>query len=105
MGAWLKRLDEATRARYDEVVDIYGWLGAFAATLDPERDEDLRTDLFYVDSMVAGWIAPGQFEKAQVPGPVLEAIAAAESNGASRSTPTRDDLRRRLERLRELASS
>ena len=98
-------MDEATRARYDEVVDIYGWLGAFTATLDPERDEHLQADLFYIDSMVAGWIAPGQFEKAQVPGHVVEAIAAAESNLAPHSRPARDELWRRLERLRELAST
>ena len=67
-------MNEAARARYDEVVEIYGWLGAFTPTLDPERDEDLQADLFYVDSVVAGWIAPGQFEKAQVPGPVLEYV-------------------------------
>lgn len=103
MGGWRQRMDEAARARYDEVVDIYGWLGAFTATLDPERDEDLQADLFYVDSMVAGWTAPGQFEKAQVPGPRLEAIAAAESNRAPHSTPSQDELWRRLERLRELA--
>ena len=105
MGGWLRRMNEAARARYDEVVEIYGWLGAFTATLDPERGEDLRADLFYVDSVVAGWTAPGQFEKAQVPGPVLEAIAAAESNRASHSSRTPDELWRRLERLRELAST
>ena len=106
MGSWLRRMDEATRARYDEVVDIYGWLGAFTATLDPERDEDLQADLFYIDSMVAGWIAPSQFENAKVPGTVLEAIAAAQSNRrASRSTPAPEELWRRLQRLQALAST
>ena len=105
MGGWPQRMVEAARARYDEVVDIYGWVGAFTAALDPDRDEDLQADLFYVESMVAGWIAPGQFEKAQVRGPVPEAIAAAESNRASHSSRTPDELWRRLERLRELAST
>ena len=55
MAGW--RRDRAVRARYDEVVDIYGWLGDFTDTIDPDRDEDLLMDLFYVDSMVAGWIS------------------------------------------------
>lgn len=98
-------MDEAVRKRYDEVVDIWGWLGEFTATLDPDSDEDLQADLFYIDSMVAGWLSQGQFEKVHVPDLVLEAIAAAESNRAAHSTPAPEELWRRLQRLRELAST
>ncbi len=47
-------MDKAIRARYDEVIEIYGWLGDFTVRLDPDRNEDLQADLFYIDSMVAG---------------------------------------------------
>ena len=98
-------MDKVIRARYDEVIDIYGWLGDFTARLDPDRDEDLQADLFYIDSTLAGWISEGQFENPRVPKLVLDAIAAAEANRASHSTPPPDELWRRLQRLRELASS
>ena len=101
MAGW--RRDRAVRARYDEVVDIYGWLGDFTDTLDPDRDEDLLMDLFYGDSMVAGWISRGQFEKPGVLEFVVKAIAQADSNRAAHSTPPPDELWRRLQRLRELA--
>lgn len=101
MAGW--RRDRAVRARYDEVVDIYGWLGDFTDTLDPDRDEDLLTDLFYVDSMVAGWISRGQFEKPGVREFVVKAIAQEDSNRAAHSTPPPDELWPRLQRLRELA--
>lgn len=90
MAGW--RRDRAVRARYDEVVDIYKWLGDFTDTLDPDRDEDLLTDLFYVDSMVAGWISRGQFEKPGVREFVVKAIAQADSNRAAHSTPPPDEL-------------
>ena len=98
-------MGKAIPARHDEVIDIYGWLGDFTARLDPDRDEDLQADLFYIDSMVAGWISEGQFEKPRVPELVLDAIAAAELNRASHPMPPSDELWHRLQRLRELASS
>lgn len=105
MARWLRKMDKVVRARYDEVIEIYGWLDDFTSALDPDRDEDLQADLFYIDSMVAGWISEGQFEKPRVPELVLDAIAAAELNRASHPMPPSDELWHRLQRLRELASS
>lgn len=90
-------MDAAVRQRYDQVIDIYQWLGDFTAALDRDRDEDLQADLVYIDSMVAGWISDGQFEKPRVPELVLDAIAAAESNRASHSTPPPDELWQHLQ--------
>lgn len=98
-------MDKATRARYDEVIEIYGWLGDFTARLDPDRDENLQASLSYIDSMVAGWISEGQFENPRVSELVLDAIAAAESNRAAHPTPPQDQLWHRRQRLRELANS
>ena len=30
-------MDKVIRARYDEVIDIYGWLGDFTVRLDPDH--------------------------------------------------------------------
>lgn len=97
MAPWRRKMDAAVRQRYDQVIDIYQWLGDFTAALDRDRDEDLQADLVYIDSMVAGWISDGQFEKPRVPELVLDAIAAAESNRASHSTPPPDELWQHLQ--------
>ncbi len=97
-------MNEAARARYGEVVEIYGWLSTFAATLHPDQDGDLRDDLFYIDSTVAGWISPGQFHKPHVLRLVLEAVAEVEKNRVPKVVTRSEELWRRLDRLRELAT-